>query len=285
MKREAYIFGSPCVNGLQSLAGAVTDMQNWVKYLKSPVGGAWKDEEINPYLTTTDGAVLLTIPKLDGIMSQITSSGATGLKSIVSSAALSGAACLEAIECAIKMEDETYRFVTFSGHGCESRDGQLLLCFNDNNEYVKADQLIPKGFGTAIFDCCRTVASVQPTLITEAVDKTPSMPLDVIKWYEAFTSELDGHQYDETVVIRSCGRNESAVDYGVGLGGGYTYCLIKGAVEWANSSGHDLGKKYSTLQAHKRACTSLERNGIRQSPQYSPNEISYPFAIRLGGVL
>lgn len=290
MKREAYIFGSPCVNGQQPLAGAVADMRNWVKYLKSPVGGAWKDEEIKPYLTTPDGAVLLTIPKLEGIMSQVISSGATGLTSIVSSAALSGATCLEAIECAIKMEGvegETYRLVTFSGHGSEDCGGQLLLCFNDNNRHFTADKLIPKGFGTAIFDCCRTVTSVPSALITESADKIPSEPFDDSnKYYEAFASALNGHQYDETVVIRSCERNESAVDYGVGFGGGYTYWLIEEAMKWANSKGLDSGKEYSTFQAHKEACNLLQKNGVQQSPQYSPDEKThYPFAIRIGGVL
>ena len=47
--------------------------------------------------------------------------------------------------------------------------------------------------------------------------------------------------------------------------------------------GLDSEKEYSTFQAHKGACESLERYGSRQSPQYSPIETSYPFAIRLGG--
>ena len=284
MKREAYIFGCPYVNGQQPLAGAVVDMRNWVKYLMSPAGGAWKNEEIKPYLTTPDGAVLLTIQQLDIIMSQITPSGATNLKSIISSATLTGAACLEAIECAIQMEDETYRLVTFSGHGCEDTKGQLLLCFNDNNRYLTADKLIPKGFGAAIFDCCRTVTSVPPALITESADKITSEPFDDSnRCYDAFASALNGHQYDDTVVIRSCDQNESAVDYGVGFGGGYTYWLIQAARKWASSKGLDSEKEYSTFQAHKGACESLERYGSRQSPQYSPIETSYPFAIRLGG--
>ena len=284
MKREAYIFGSPYVNGQQPLAGAVVDMRNWVKYLKSLIGGAWKDDEIKPYLTTPDGAVLLTIQQLDNILSQITSFGATNLESIISSATLTGAACLEAIECAIQMEDETYRFVTFSGHGCEDTKGQLLLCFNDNNTHLKADRLIPKRFGTVIFDCCRTVTSVPPALITESADIIPSVSLDdPQKYHDAFASALNEHQYDDTVVIQSCDQNESAVDYGVGFGGGYTYGLIQAARKWANSKGLDSEKEYSMLQAHKGACKSLERHVCRQSPQYSPIETSYPFAIRLGG--
>jgi hypothetical protein len=53
MKRRALLVEASRVNGLDDLPGARKDIDDWIHYLKSPLGGAWENDEIDVLRTPT----------------------------------------------------------------------------------------------------------------------------------------------------------------------------------------------------------------------------------------
>lgn len=262
INRYAIIIESSNVKGLRDLPGARTDAANWRSFLKSELGGAWRDEEI----------CVLNKPERDKISASLYQ--------------YSGA----------------YVFLAFSGHGFEQFSyvrGKYVtkVCLNDNEQAVDIDTISPKRLGTAIFDCCRGIdeESQNPVSVAnESFFSNRSLPLtkqagaEVIKRLkrrqsirELFLKEIANNQQLTALRMYSCSRGEEAEDFeGVANAGGYyTTFLLRAAKEWEKRLNTFCCGVYSTKQAHDFACAIMARIHPQQHPEYTPGWQSYPFAI------
>ncbi|MGB0130812.1 caspase family protein [Chlorobium sp.] len=128
MKRRALLIEASQVFGLLDLPGARKDVDDWVSYLRSPLGGAWENEEIS---------VLHTPPK-----------------SALEISLLSASVC-------------EYVFIAFSGHGyhVKGKGVDETRIFLSDKQEISVNKLncgAPKT--TIVIDACREVEYLKEEL-------------------------------------------------------------------------------------------------------------------------
>ena len=265
-KRFAIIIESYNVSGQDCLLGAKMDADNWCSFLKSDLGGAWRDNEV------------VKLPKPSGLD----------------------------IQTLLSLHEDSYVFLAFSGHGFEERDPHsdncvMKICLNDSEQAVPIDTICPKCNGTAIFDCCRGIENGQGQIkianeSLSAIHQTSLHGTTDAVWQLVTNSAQPRSQTQErirkvflrqieklpsfaTVQMFSCSKNEAAGE-DPNAGGYYTTLLMQGAKIWAEAQKeNEYYAVYNTKQAHDFACEAMKEVNPKQRPEYSPLWQWYPFAI------
>ncbi len=253
MNRFAIIIESSNVGGQADLPGAKADAQNWVSFLKSPLGGSWPDGSIKVFNkpTSTEIGAYLTAFR------------------------------------------DYYCFVCFSGHGAHSSTRGTVVCLNENEQSCSVDKLKPLGSkGTLIVDACRglegqrrvrfekravtlLLANEANTAIRNRLTSLSADAMNTSRWNAVLEDRQAG-----IVTMYSCGIGEGAGEYSVGdpvQGGFYSLALVAVAEDWNRRT--PRGSLYSTKNAHDDTVIYFREAGISQNPEYSPAWVSYPFAV------
>ena len=263
MKRFAIIIESSDVQGKDDLPGARLDAQNWERFLKSDLGGAWSGNEI------------LVLNKPSSWL----------------------------VKARLEEHADDYVFLAFSGHGKEDPYTHIIkACLNDVEKYVPVDDISPKAFGTSVFDCCRCFDSSGRMVTATCFDSMEGIQQNKIALANArqspimeariaavlrsqrhrtsFLTALDEKKsrlYANLDPVRmfACASDESAMDGDEKAGGYYTTFLIESAEVWGRQA-HGV---YSTKKAHDDACVRMAKKNPQQHPQYVPLWQAYPFAV------
>ncbi|MGY8666213.1 caspase family protein [Bradyrhizobium sp. UFLA05-109] len=246
MNRKALLIGSPGVKGSDSyLRGVARDLQNYDRFLRSPVGGAWKPEEI---LTLED-------PPASQVQNEIRS-----------------------------LKSADYSFVLFSGHGYFSANPRsTIVCLRKDEEMDSAELRQGSPKHTLLLDCCRVVEReiLAEDVLAKADKASKRLNSSECRRYfdEAISKCSTG-----LIVLHACDVDEAAADDSR-RGGYYAYSLLDSADSWAVSDTTDLSKSYRTLRtprAHDLAAqVVMKLSGNRQNPQIEKprTEPYFPFAI------
>lgn len=246
------------MKGHTDLPGARIDLENWKNFLKSDLGGAWLDSEI----------VTLSKPFSSDVDNEL------------------------------KVTEDCYSFVAFSGHGC---DGSVVL--NDYNTNFAVTSMRPKsGRGTLVVDACRGVpdlvlfsSNLRVSMANEAIGKGAAMEAlhgrstqfcAASEGYVSnrFTRTANHRTHWESAVITSsrglvqmlaCAKGQASSEH-ASSGGFYTSLLMQSAERW-NLRSSQSGT-HSTKDAHDYAAGKLP---AQQTPEYSPYSMAFPFAVRI----
>ena len=263
MKRFAIIIESSDVQGKDDLPGARLDAQNWERFLKSDLGGAWSGNEI------------LVLNKPSSWL----------------------------VKARLEEHADDYVFLAFSGHGGEDASTHVVkICLNDTEQHVPVNDVSPKAFGTSVFDCCRCldrsgrairaicedsaeglsnkVAFANGRCLSFLLSTQSPAVLNGQNHRQRFLNELIQKRvcpYAKFDAVRmyACASDESAMDEDEKAGGYYTTFLIESAEEW----GRQTRGVYSTKEAHDDACVRMAKKNPQQHPQYVPLWQAYPFAV------
>lgn len=246
VNRQALLIGCPGKRGTDSyLGGVARDLDNYNRFLRSPLGGAWYSHEVVALDDPRAGAVRAAIQNL---------------------------------------KSADYSLVLFSGHGYYSAQKRsTIVCLSGDDEMDSAELRAGAKKHTLILDCCRIVSKT--VLAEDTLAKMDSMARtlstsDCRIYYDRAISECPSG----LVVLHSCDINETAGDDSR-RGGYYAYSLIDVAEKWGESNKTDLSKQYSTLRiprAHDGASDAVRRlTSNRQNPQIEKprSEPYFPFAI------
>lgn len=246
MNRQALLIGCPGVRGTNSyLGGVVRDLDNYNRFLRSPLGGAWYSSEIVSLDDPGESAVRVALQNL---------------------------------------KSADYSLMLFSGHGYYSAQKRsTVICLHGDDEMDSIELRTGAKKHTLMLDCCRRVS--RTVLAEDTLAKMDSMArslstTDCRIYYDRAISECPSG----LIVLHSCDINETAGDDSR-RGGYYAYSLIDVAEKWAESNKTDLSKEYSTLRiprAHDGASDATRRlTSNLQNPQIEKprSEPYFPFAI------
>lgn len=173
MKRQAILIGAPGMeNTKKYLHGVEYDIQNYIKFLKSPTGGAWDKSEI----------IAVKNPDKDKLIN------------------------------AVKKIDADYLLTVFTGHGAYSLQGQTILAINRSqyltfNNLISSK--VPKQM--FIIDACRSfVDSGISGFLGEELRSFPSRLLktNARQLFENYVSRCE----NGVIVCYSCSVGETSFD-------------------------------------------------------------------------
>jgi hypothetical protein len=246
MKRKALIIGSPGNEGEKFyLPGVEVDFQAYVAFLKSPLGGAWRDDEIIAWRNPSD--ILVRI--------------------------------------AIRLQaDADFSMTVFCGHGYhdEEQDSTYVVLEKDVN---LDSTFLRRGASKHILvlDCCRELQPT-PKMesfreVTAAAQPSLSATECRLFYDQAIEQCANG-----LVVLHGCAvdevSNEDSED-----GGYYSNGLISAAKGWLKRSKVDTRTDYEVLSitsAHDLTVKTVHRlSGERQNPKIERprTEKQFPFAV------
>ncbi|PHM81165.1 hypothetical protein CHH38_13260 [Acinetobacter nosocomialis] len=247
ISRKALIIGSPD----KKIPGVNIDTANMNSFLKSAIGGAWKESEI----------INLTNPSKNIVISNIN-----------------------------QLEKYDYSFVFFAGHGYYSTSKDCTVISINRSETLDST-LLRKGSPkhTLILDCCRELVDEQN--LNEAAfesmvyDSATTQYIDIQECRKYFDKKIKESNLG-LVVMNSCDLNEYAGE-NEKRGGYYTSSLIKSARDWADKKLVTINLQknyatYSTKKSHDSASTIVKRlSADRQNPVYEGprSDSSFPFTI------
>ena len=258
MKRKAILIESSNVLGENDLPGARIDIENWVRFLSSRIGGAWETDEI----------VILRKPSLSQL------------------------------DYALKQASERYCFLAFSGHGADGvvalndfskqvpvsllrphgKKGVALIdSCRGKTETTKLDFGIQKHADTLNEAVANSVTlsakEGRATNFSEKGAHTNEL-VELVYGRIRFKAELE--KADAGIVsMLSCSSGEAAGESRT-AGGYYTSALLGAAVSF-----HTVTKGegfFSTKEAHDYAVRIMPK---QQNPEYSPANRWFPFAIKV----
>jgi Caspase domain len=148
MNRKALLIGNPGTVGHEDyLPGVVRDLENYKAFLESPLGGAWRPDEIKT----------LKAPTKDETTNQISS--------------LKGA---------------DYSFIVFSGHGRHSKSlDTTIVKLRSGVELSSAALREGAAKHTLILDCCRVITKeiIADSLTAMAKRAGPALHIDACRQY------------------------------------------------------------------------------------------------------
>jgi hypothetical protein len=194
LKRKALLIGAPDDGETLYLDGVIVDVDRFHQYLKTPLGGAWRDEEI----------VTLVSPHK------------------------------REIDRALKfLADADYTFITFSGHGgYNSFERSIEIALRPGVTFGtrQFEGLTPKQ--TIVLDCCqkRFVPSIEAEALTiKFLTETAAFlnPVRARQEFDAWLSKCAS----ACLVLKACSIDEFAYDGGA-EGGLYSSTLIKMAEDF-----------------------------------------------------
>jgi hypothetical protein len=240
MNRGALIIGSPD----SKIPGAKRDIENYRKFLLSPLGGLWRQTEI----------VTLESPSKQQVVSQI-----NALKSV------------------------EYSVVVFAGHGGHvSASSPPIVVLQPNVEIDSSELRVGAPKHTLILDCCRVLEpeSVMDSMLAKSERRKHTLnPEDCRRFFDkAITDSGNG-----IVVLYACGFNESAGEgsqggwYSTSLIAAARDWEEKSDVDTSKNY-----NTLSVLDAHDRSVSRVRSlSGNRQNPtREQPRATKYfPFAV------
>lgn len=227
------------------LPGVDLDVENYRDFLKSPIGGAWLDNEIQTLYRSS----------------------------------------LKSVERALgRLQASDYSIIIFSGHGEHSEHlDTTMLELNDDDIFDSMDLREGANKRSIIIDCCRIVAKPLRIKLAELAKANPPSRFNATEcrtWYDAQIEECT----KGVVVCHSCDVGESAGDDET-RGGYYSYDLIMASREWYQSGSFDTTNEYyiySIVDAHLVAKErTARRSGGTQNPviEKPRTKIHFPFAV------
>lgn len=235
MKRQALIISNPGeIGGENYCRGVLKDVENYRSFLRSAIGGAWKDTEIAEMPRPSAVDVELKVKALSAF---------------------------------------DYVLIVFSGHGWHSTTlDSTVLTLRTGQEIASADLRLAATSQTIILDCCRVKHAGLPEVRKRALDEMLAKSAsrfnreDCRRYYDKRIGECEG----KLVVMYSCGADQTAADDDQ-RGGVYSYSLLEACNDFAEKSTVDISRGYeicSVVQAHEAAGTRVKLNsGSRQTPQ------------------
>lgn len=247
LSRKALIIGAPD----EKIPGVNIDIENLRKYFKSPIGGAWDDNEIN---------TLISPSKIE-INKQIE-----------------------------LLRSSDYSLIFFAGHGYHSVErNRTILHINKSDTLDSLELRQGAQKHTLILDCCREPVieqRVQKAMLESlSANFAQGQKLDATQCRLYFNNAISECN-NGIVVMNSCSIGETAGE-NESIGGYYTSSLIDSANEWAQNQLRtiDLTKQYSifsTQDCHSKAAVLVKQlSGNRQNPAFeSPrSEKKFPFSV------
>jgi hypothetical protein len=269
MKRLAILIESSDVKGLRDLPGAREDIQNWKDYLRTKLGGSWLYSEN----VAASEIVILRKPMSSDVQKLL------------------------------EQNKHKYCFVAFAGHGFHDKNRGDYVCLNDYNKDCPLAFITPQSIqGTLVVDACRgfedahVVSSIQKSashvlqniIIANEATEVRSLNAEsvVTSFSNAFYGELNWSKYLEKcgtgiVTMLSCAKGEAADDIRVNdveVGGIYTTILMRSAQQWKKLN--QYSHIYMTDEAHAYAVKYMADKFKEQHPEYSPQGLAYPFAVK-----
>ena len=243
MGRYALLIDGSNINGEQRLPGAKKDIVAMREFLMSPVGGSWRDDEIE-------------------IINQ---------KLFI------------LIKVKLFCHKEDFCLVYFSGHGSEVNTGVPTVCLNNSEKDVPVRDLYPLSkYGIVITDCCRGNSQETLNENAGNKNFTIKTASDLNKasrdlWNRALKHCIDANKSQGIVKMLSCGYNEVAGEteppdaHGI-----YTHALIQAAKDWYENM--ESNSHLTTLKIHRAIYDYMVSQG--QHPCYNPECLKYPFAVK-----
>lgn len=248
MIRKALIIANPGEQGKEGYcAGVLRDIDNYTKFLTSPIGGFWRSDEIR----------ILREPSSAGVKDEVRS---------------------------IALAD--YSLTVFCGHGYHSSTtNSTVVVLRPGVDLDSAELRRGANKHSLILDCCRRVETPTIELREELLAKAAKAeseihPSECRRLYDKSIEECPPGM----VVLFACSVGERAGDDGT-RGGYYSYSLISAAEAWSRHTYVDTSVKYSRLSVvatHDGAVPQVVRmSGGRQTPTIEkPRSGSYfPFCI------
>lgn len=246
MKRKALIIHSPGTKGTEGyLQGVEKDVINYTTFLRSPLGGAWSESEIE----------LLPSPSYALVRGK-----------------------LEA------MKDIEYTFVVFTGHGYHSdKRKESMICLSENEDMYAVELRMGAIKRTIIVDACRKISKeiqMESFSMKLAAKHENLDPVQCRMYFDKRISECE----KGFVVCNACSVDEYSYD-SAKTGGYYSSALIEAAEDWYTRSTIDLASKYaiaSVPQLHEVAVDSVVRRSAgNQNPDIEKprTEPYFPFAV------
>jgi len=232
MKRAAFIIGYEGKRGQEGyLPGVAADIDGWQAFLKSPVGGAWKDSEIN----------VLVAPSEQLLISYLTLA-----------------------------KSSNYVFIAFTGHGALSPDGkETLLQINEDTSF-SARKLEIADRQCIVLDCCREPMARQlKEALEHVVTASSKMPFPHPHLARKAFDDAVLRCSEMTLIAHSCDVNELSYDERLERGGLYTYSLFRVMYDWANVQSYrpENAKSYSLEEAHEASTILVTDEQRKQHPK------------------
>jgi len=247
MTRKTLIISNPGEAGAENYCnGVFRDVENFMAFLKSPIGGLWYDNEINSISRPTAKELLNAIAAIGSV---------------------------------------DYLFLVFSGHGWYSEKTRSTIITLKKDEDFDSSNLILRNIRqTMILDCCRERYDERPTaksFIEKAARKMSQIHPDQCR--RAFDRKIE-EAPRELIVLSGCSIGERSGD-DPQSGGAYSSSLIDAAHDWYEVQNVDTSQYFASLSipdAHQSATPSvIRKRGGRQNPQIEkPRSGPYfPFAV------
>jgi hypothetical protein len=238
---------------------ARVDVANWKNFLKSDLGGAWKDSEIVSFSKPNSGEV----------------------------------------ETALKVESDCYTFVAFSGHGSEGsvvlnehwiKNGYSIASLKPKGD--KGTLIIDSCRGVSVMENMSfgnkiaainesqglvTASAALRGRATEFANATTILNRaeQVQKHHAIWCADLTCCS-NGIVEMLACAKGQAAQEDPT-AGGYYTSLLLQSAELWQQSS--TFAKVHSTKNAHDYAASMLPPK--QQAPEYRPLSLKFPFAVKV----
>ncbi|WP_196360376.1 caspase family protein [Vibrio anguillarum] len=248
MNKKILIISNPGEQGAENYCeGVNVDVEQYINYFKSPLGGFWYESEISHLNRPTESNVKTAIYEL---------------------------ATLD------------YSLILFCGHGWYSSiDRATILELRKGQELSEMELRKGGGKRTIVLDCCREVH--EESIVKAAMESfskarkiSDLTPVECRKYYEKSISDAS----NGLIVTHACSISETAGD-STNYGGYYSGSLRECATDWLSENHTDLSKSYaafSIVSAHEKACELVSNmSGGRQNPQIDRprSKPYYPFAI------
>lgn len=242
MKRKAILIGVTDVH--PKLPGVDVDLNDISEFLESPVGGAWRKDEIQILRNPTRQTVISALSGLQGV---------------------------------------DYVFITCSAHGEHRFNSQLseTVIILPNNESISVSEINPKNKRhTVIADVCRQLVAIPTKKVLKSLSENLYASLDsltTVNFRQVFDENVL-HAAEGRIEIYSCDINQTAGD--PGTGGVFTQALLESvqSIHNKNYRGYTI---VSLEQAFLIAQKDTQRNNSPQSPVMNAGrrQIFFPFAV------
>jgi hypothetical protein len=254
MDRKVMIISNPGEKDDENYCeGAINDAANYLEYLRSPYGGAWK--------YPSEFVMFNERPSVTQLRRELNSF------------------------CSLD-----YSLIIFTGHGEYSTDANSTILELKAGEEINSLELYcGTKKRTLILDCCRKIPKkllIEEKFLRIAVSSVPEFDADVCRQY--YNKDVLENCDPAIIIAFSCSIDEFSYDDRSKKGGVYSLNLIRSATNWVRN--YDLtsfvdNEKYATLsivKAHNNIIDVVkERTGDRQHPSIvKPRSGTYfPFGI------
>jgi Caspase domain len=250
MTRRAILIGCPNTANQNPLPGTALDVAQYYTFLRTPVGGAWRSNEI--------------VRLIDRPRDEIR----------------------EAIQAASEVD---YSFVLFSGHGSHPHGNpdQLSTRIRLDGGTMSARDLDPgNGKSTIVVDSCRTQGNIVKSVFEYLIEnrrvsaRAPARP-DLEEYREAFDYAVVRCP-EQTTYLFGCSIGQSAKD-DPNLGGLFPRTLLSRAIAWERNQNSRNGiLNVHSVLARAAMLVALDSD-LEQIPRIQRDGVvvgrHFPFAI------